>query len=209
MAVIGLSVLMGLGLGCIFYAISLFQIQSRTADIGILRKAKQKSSAAIYVCLSAVGFGFIGAIVSSTSKYEIMTLFCICLCIGWIDWQIRIIPNELLLSLILCKIVFLIVDRQLGFLLQGLIGLGAGLVVFLIPSLLGMQIGAGDIKYAAVVGFYLGAIDFIQVMLIMAAGLFVYLIYLLITKKGSWKTAAAIGPYISLGVLFTAIFPII
>lgn len=201
---------LGFAVGWIFYFLTVFLATKKTTDeakIETLKKAKCKWA---YVLLSAIGFGLICVFITNpVMRYETMLLFSICLSIGWVDGMIRKIPNEWLLALIVCKIAFLFIDRQLGFLVQGLIGLAAGFILFMLPSFLGIPIGAGDIKYAAVVGFYFGAYGFIQVVLVMALGLFLYLLYLLITKKGSLKTAAAIGPYISIGVMFTVLFPLL
>lgn len=206
------TLLMALGgilMGLAFYQISAVQIENRTADILILQKVKRKSDVALFIGFTALGFGLIGMIVADRSaRFETMVLFCICLCIGWIDFLIRRIPNELVLSIVLCKVLFLCVHHEFGSLLQSLIGLAAALFIFLIPFQIKMPIGTGDIKYAAVVGFYLGVLGFLQVMAVMAAALMVYLVYLLATKKGSWRTAAAMGPYISLGVIVATLFPI-
>lgn len=203
------SFLMGLVMGWAFYRIALFLIEKRTQSLEIIRKIKQKSRMWLYTGFSACGYAFVSLILPhSSERYQTMLLFSICLCIGWIDWLIRKIPNELLLALILCKVVFLTTGHHLAFLIQGLIGLAIGFFVFMLPSILKIPIGAGDIKYAAVIGFYLGVLNFIQVMLVTALALLIYLVYLLITKKGNWKTAAAMGPYLSLGSIFTVLFPI-
>lgn len=200
----------GFAIGWLFHKISVFLIEKKSADSDKIAKAKQKSSKLVYGGISALGFSIISIIIpNSMARYETMVLFSICLSIGWIDWMIRKIPNELLLSLIVTKAVFLIYDGQPELLIQGFIGFAVGFIVFSLPSLLRIPIGAGDVKYAAVVGFYFGVYSFIEVMVVMAVGLAIYLLYLLITKKGNMRTSAAMGPYISLGILFTALFPLI
>jgi Flp pilus assembly protein protease CpaA len=82
-------------------------------------------------------------------------------------------------------------------------------VVFLVPSRLGLSIGWGDVKYAFVAGLCFGLLSFVQIMLVAAAGLGVYAVYLYATKKGTLKSSAAMGPYISLGVVATMLFPIL
>ena len=201
---------MGLGAGWIFYKISASLIERKTADNEKIAKVKLRSSMWMYAGISALGFALISIIIPhSMTRYETMLLFSICLSIGWIDWLIRKIPNELLLSLILCKAAFLLYNGHPELLIQGFIGLAVGFIVFSLPSLLRIPIGAGDIKYAAVVGFYFGVFSFIEVMVVMAAALAIYLLYLMITKKGNLRTSAAMGPYISVGILFTALFPMI
>lgn len=202
--------ILGFAVGWIFYFLTVLLIMKKTTDKVKMETIKKAKCKLAYVLLSTLGFGLICVFVTNpVARYETMILFSICLSIGWVDGMIRKIPNEWLLALIVCKISFLFIDWQLSFLVQGLIGLAAGFVLFMLPSFLGIPIGAGDIKYAAVVGFYFGAYGFIQVVLVMALGLFLYLLYLLITKKGSLKTAAAIGPYISFGVMCTVLFPLL
>ena len=48
---------------------------------------------------------------------------------------------------------------------------------------------------------------YLQAALVMAVGLLVYLVYLIATKKGSLKTKSPMGPYLSLGVIVTVLFP--
>jgi prepilin signal peptidase PulO-like enzyme (type II secretory pathway) len=42
----------------------------------------------------------------------------------------------------------------------------------------------------------------------MAVGLLVFLVYLIVTKKGSLKTSVPMGPYLSLGAVITVLFPV-
>lgn len=201
-------IIAGIIFGILFYKITVYLIEKKTQDSEKSQKIRSRKYLFLYSGLSVLGIVLILFIVHNLSnRLEMIALFCICLSIGWIDGIIRKIPNELLLLLILCKVVFLIVNHQLEFIVQGFIGLAAGFFIFMIPSFWGIPIGAGDIKYAAVIGFYLGILNLFQVILIMSFGLLAFLLYLVIMKKGNWKTAAAIGPYISFGVMLTALFP--
>jgi Flp pilus assembly protein protease CpaA len=201
---------LGVLFGWAFFRISQFHIEKRTQDIEKLAHVKKKGTLWLYIGFSAWGFALISAVVADmNARFEIMFLFSLCLSIGWIDWLISKIPNELLLGMILCKLLFLLADHRAPFIKQGLIGLALAFLIFMIPSLLGMPIGGGDIKYAAVIGFCFGLFPFFQVLLIMAAAQGAYLLYLLITKKGNWKTFAPMGPFISLGVMITALCPVL
>jgi leader peptidase (prepilin peptidase)/N-methyltransferase len=72
-----------------------------------------------------------------------------------------------------------------------------------------MNIGWGDVKYAGVVGFYIGLTGLFQAIMIMSISLGVFAIYLLLSKKGNLKTMAPMGPAFSLGFFVTILFPII
>lgn len=206
----GEGILLGFAAGWLFYFLTAFLIRKKAADPEKADRIRKTSCRWIYVLLSTLGFGLICIwIKSPAARYETMLVYSICLSIAWVDGMIRKIPNEWLLALLMCKLVFLFIDRRPDLLVRGMIGLAAGFVLFMLPSLLGISMGAGDIKYAAVAGFYFGAYGLVQVVLIMALGLLLYFLYLLITKKGGLKTAAAIGPYLSFGVLFTALFPLL
>jgi len=68
--------------------------------------------------------------------------------------------------------------------------------------------GAGDVKFAGVIGFAFGFYSFFQAMVLMGFMVLLYLLYLLITKKGNLKTATPMGPYLSLGLVLTMLFPL-
>lgn len=125
-----------------------------------------------------------------------------------IDLSIRKIPNELLLALLAIKISEIAVLGAFISIFPALVGLLVGFILFLIPSYIGIEIGWGDIKLAAIAGLYLGTMGVFQAVLIMAAVMAIYLIYLVLTKKGNLKTKVAIGPPLSLGMMITLLFPI-
>lgn len=140
---------------------------------------------------------------------ECAILFSICFCISCVDFIIKKIPNEMLLLLFINKIVFMFINYADINIMHSIRGLFFGLIIFMLPSYLGIKIGWGDIKFAAVVGFCLGINGFLQAIIIMALALGVLAGMLLISKKGTLKTSAAMGPYISLGVVITALFPLV
>lgn len=139
---------------------------------------------------------------------EYMGIFLVLLSLSSIDLSIRKIPNELLLALLAIKISEIAVLGAFISIFPALVGLLVGFILFLIPSYIGIEIGWGDIKLAAISGLYLGTIGVFQAVLIMAAVMAIYLIYLVLTKKGNLKTKVAIGPPLSLGMMITLLFPI-
>ena len=86
----------------------------------------------------------------------LMLLLCVSAAAFYIDARHRIIPNELVLAIIALAAGFGLagaIPFRLG---SSLLGLAVCFVIFFIPGMLGKQIGAGDIKLAAAMGFALG-----------------------------------------------------
>jgi leader peptidase (prepilin peptidase)/N-methyltransferase len=205
-----LSIVFGFNIGIFLNIISKKLIYDRTqkqADGYIFEK---RYSWIFWSLTTAIGYGIlfiqkIGFIV----RIENILLFSACLCIGIIDFKIKKIPNELLLLILSARVIFLATRLDKNEIVLSIIGFFAGFILFMIPSYFNMAIGGGDIKLAAVVGFALGAYGLLEVMIVMAIGLAFLAAYLLITKKGDLKTSAAMGPFISIGVIVTIIHPIL
>ena len=130
-----------------------------------------------------------------------------------IDALIRKIPNELLLSILLIKLTFIVVEFvrngfNLNLLVTSALGMLIAFFVFSIPARFGAFMGAGDVKFAGVIGFAFGFYTFFQAMVLMGLLVLVYLLYLLITKKGNLKTATPMGPYLATGLVLTMLFPL-
>jgi prepilin signal peptidase PulO-like enzyme (type II secretory pathway) len=141
-------------------------------------------------------------------KAESLTVFLICFAPAAVDFTVKKIPNMLVLALIICKTVFLGLNYSSDELIKSIIGFAVACVVFLLPSLFGLSVGAGDIKFAAVTGLYLGITGFLQAMIIMAVLIAVYGFYIIITKKGSFKSKTSMGPYLALGMFCSLLYPV-
>lgn len=131
-----------------------------------------------------------------------------------VDLFIRRIPNQCLLILLVAKGFQIVADivwfdgNVKVILFNSLIGLVLGFVVFLIPSFIGMYMGAGDTKLSAVVGFSVGIAGYLEAMLVSGVIMTVVLIVLKITKKGDRKTKSPMGPAFSIGFLAALLAPI-
>ncbi len=206
---------LGLVAGFAFYKVSLLQIAKRTKDELKIKKAQNHYIMPAWMLVSAILFFLVCWKYSDIySRIEYLLYICIVLDIAFVDYIVRKIPNELILSMFIIKIIFIIISiiNSAGVksvLLPSVLGLVVGAVLFFIPSFFAKQIGAGDIKYCAAIGFCFGIYDYLQSMIIMAFALLVLLAYLMATKKGNLKTLSAMGPYLSFGVIVTVIFPII
>lgn len=197
-----------LGIGSFFY--TKHAIRQRTGDAAGGFLLDHTTSWVLWAVFGAVGAGITGFFRGlSFNGLEIVLLFVILLSLSFIDNRIRKITNELIILLLILKIVALTVRQNTSELGSALTGLAAGIILFSVPSAMGIKIGWGDIKFAGAVGFYLGLIGLFQAVLIMSAVLGIFAIYLCLFRKGSLKTMAPMGPAFSLGFFATWLFPII
>jgi len=144
---------------------------------------------------------------------ELILLAFILLSLSLVDAKIRKIPNSLLMALIALRLGVLIYGAITGKAsgnewLNSLIGSVAGWLIFTIPSMIGLTVGWGDVKFAAVSGLYLKIIGMVQAMLVMSFIILIYGLVLIIAKKGSFKTAVAYGPALSVGIVVTTLLPL-
>ncbi len=204
---------LGLLAALAFNRIAVFQIKQRTDETSKIEAVKNTAAIVIWVLLSGILFAAVFAIIKDTpARIEAVAYISIAISIGVVDLDIKKIPNSSVLALLLIRTGFLIYSIATGAplketLIPSLAGLAGGFILYQLPMFFGIPIGTGDVKYSAAIGYCLGAFGYLQAALIMAAGLVIYLIYLVATKKGSLKTAVPMGPYLSLGVVFTVLFP--
>ncbi len=206
--------LLGILAALAFNRIAIFQIKRRTDENAKIEAVSNIAVIVTWVLLSGALFAATFAIFDSTSaRIETIAYISIAISIAVVDLDIKKIPNSMVLSLLIVRTVAIIYALATGVpvkqcLIPSLIGLAGGFILYQLPMLIGIPIGTGDVKYSAAIGYCLGAFGYLQAALIMAAGLIVYLIYLVVTKKGSLKTAVPMGPYLSLGVIVTALYPV-
>ncbi|MBR4859045.1 MAG: prepilin peptidase [Clostridia bacterium] len=196
-----------------FNRISIFQIKKRTDETSKLEAVKNTAAVVIWMLVSGLLFAAVFAMKESAAeRLEAVAYISIAISIAVVDLDIKKIPNPSVLTLLIIRAVALIYAIATGApiketLIPSLVGLAAGFILYQLPMFFGIPIGTGDVKYSSAIGFCLGAFGYLQAALVMAAGLVVYLIYLVATKKGSLKTAVPMGPYLSLGVIITVLFP--
>ncbi len=197
-----------------FNRIALFQITRRTDENSKIEAIKNTATVVAWMLISAALFAAVFARNEDTAlRIESIAYISVAISIGIVDLDIKKIPNSSVLALLIIRTAALIYAIATGVpikesLIPSLIGLAAGFILYQLPMLIRIPIGAGDVKYSAAIGYCLGAFGYIQAALFMALGLAVYLVYLLVTKKGSLKTAVPMGPFLSLGVVATVIYPI-
>lgn len=122
--------------------------------------------------------------------------------IACVDYKKTIIPNKLLLYMLLIRGVllaaelFIFTEYRKEILISSFGGLGTGFLIFLLSYILSRKsIGLGDVKLAAVIGWYLGsALIWMDVIiaLSLAAG---YSIIQLVRKKLTMKDSIPLAPF--------------
>ena len=132
------------------------------------------------------------------------------------DWLCRIIPNPTVLAIFALKLL-LIAGALLNIpgapsfgLLSSLGGMVFCFLVFSAPALMGKQVGAGDIKLAAAMGFLLGFGSSLLAVTFM--GLLI-LGYSMVQRQmpllAFLKTDIPMGPFIAAGMMITCVVPYI
>lgn len=136
-----------------------------------------------------------------------LLLLVICATVFLCDWMHRIIPNPTVLALFGLKLAIGIPGllKVPGFPpfdpVGALIGMVACFIVFCLPGFLGKNVGAGDIKLAAAMGFLLGIYSALLAVVLM--GLLV-LAYTAAQNQAPFlaflKTNIPMGPFIAVGM---------
>ena len=221
--IIVLFVALGLVIGFLFYILAKRQIKVRIEKIPSLADDYIPQLLNKKWVLPVWEIAFAGLYTASyflfsdniaSLIYSIIFISC-SINIVFIDLAIRRIPNELLLTMLIVSLAKFIAEPLIyeGSIKQNLIlavvGIVCGFVLFSLPQKLGRYIGAGDIKLSAVIGFSLGVVGYLQAMIIMALIMLVYLVILLVTKKGNMKSFAPMGPALCVGSIISLLFPIL
>jgi prepilin signal peptidase PulO-like enzyme (type II secretory pathway) len=202
------SIVFGILLGIITIPISKKLTLSRTDDPA---KAAPLNTVLMKVLFIILGLGASFAIVFTAGDYDILVRNLLVLIpifsIALVDSLVRKIPNSLLLSIIIIDAVYLayhcIANKSAKELASAGIGFVAGLIVSNLPSILKIPMGAGDIKYSAVIGLTIYMMGYFQSMILMGIFVAIFLAYLKISKKGDLKTLVPMGPFLSLGTVVT------
>ena len=207
--------LLGLASGFAVNRLALFQTGKRVGKNEIPGTVGSVSAAVVMTLVTGVLFAIIFRLNTEWPKrIEYAAYVLTAVGIGVVDLGIKKIPNASVLALLAVRTVAVIYELVTGgsvkeTLLPSVIGLFAAFILYQLPMLIGIPIGAGDIKYASAIGFTLGIAGFLQASLIMALGLAVLLVILKATKKGSSKTKVPMGPFLSAGAVATIMFPVL
>ena len=167
------------------------------------------------VILSGAAVGAVMAVTIDDVSLLIRNLVLLfpMLCIAIIDILIRKIPNPLLLAMIGIQAVYLtyysVVNHTTSNLITAGFGFFIGFFCCTVPSILKIPVGAGDIKYSAVIGLCIYFGNYLQAMIIMGLLALGFYLILKVTKKGGMKTLVPMGPFLSIGAVISMCFPVI
>jgi prepilin signal peptidase PulO-like enzyme (type II secretory pathway) len=200
----------GVILGIIFYFLAIYQVSVRAqfTDADTVKKIKDRRWMIVWIVILIVIYNLIFLTGQNMWMKVMFSLFvAMAFNVSAVDIALRRIPNALLLGMMLLKIADIVIGGVYGktnvveVLFYTVISMIAIYILCTLPSIVGITMGAGDIKYCSVLGFVFGIVGFAQAMIVMSILLVFYWFYLKKTKTGSMKTAAPMGPFLSLGAL--------
>ena len=133
--------------------------------------------------------------------YLVLTLFCGA-AVAVLDMKYRVIPNELVLALMALKLVFGAAGAVELNVWSSLGGLAVCFVLFLLPLVFKKNVGAGDVKLAAAMGFCLGLRGSLVAVAIMGALVLIYAVLQTKTPLLSMmKEFVPMGPFIVVAMI--------
>ncbi|MBQ7740248.1 MAG: prepilin peptidase [Eubacterium sp.] len=208
-----IAIVYGIILGIVTVPLSKKLASSRTEDPGVLaplNKAYIKAGAVILGIGASLGLMF------TAKDYALLIrnlAFLIPIfALSFVDAYVRKIPNSCLLSIMIGQVVYIIYNcittKSPDIIPKVVFGFIFGMGVCLIPGILKIPMGAGDIKYSAVIGFTLYLLGYFESMVIMAILIALTYLYLKLTKKGGMKTLLPMGPFLSVGVVISMCVPL-
>lgn len=208
---------LGLLSGLVFYYLAIHHVKVRSEyDNGAkLKVLKDRKFIVVWMAMAALLF-----LIVSTRQLEywsavrVLLFAMLALNVSAVDIMLRRIPNAILLGMIFLQIVNMSVQIYRGAdaantITTALIGFTAAYIVFLLPAMFKLSVGAGDVKYSATIGFMLGFVNYVEAMMVMAFTLILFYLYLKITKTGGMKTAAPMAPFLSVGTFVAMLFPMV
>ena len=208
-----ITVIYGALLGMVTIPLSKKLALSRTEDPGDVALLNKKSIQVVSVVLGIAATAGLTFTADAADLYIRNLLLLIPIFgLSFVDAVVRKIPNSLLLSMLVVEAGYLIYhcisSKSVEIIPSIFIGFFIGMVVCLIPSLLKIPMGAGDIKYSGVIGICIYATGYFQAMVTMSILIAIYYFYLKLTKKGDLKTQVPMGPFLSVGTVVAMCFSI-
>jgi len=205
-----LVLLIGAVVGALMEKSSVYLIKQRVNALKYSQFSGSVSKTTFWAMINAiVWLVFIKLNGLETKTLECMMLFSICIILSAVDISIKKIPNELVLMTIFVGGAFVITGQPLASLEMNIFGLAIGFIIFFLPAMIGKGAGWGDVKYAAAVGFCLGAYGILAAIMMMTFFLMIYTGYLIISGKGNLKSKVALGPFMASGFVSVLILNLI
>lgn len=169
------------------------------------------SKGMVYRVLMGIFLGSVLFFLSELSTFEklrISSLVVVLLYVSIVDFLKCRIPNTMLVQVLLTRsIVFIfeietLLDSFVGF----LVWLG---VLFLIHKVTKEGIGAGDVKLIAVIGYCIGMMHSMLVLLIACMMIVVYGVIRIIFRRQAWRNVLPMAPFLFVGFVVFLLHSII
>lgn len=207
--------ILGLISGLVFYYMAIHHVKVRSEyDNGEkLNMLKNKKFILVWMISATILFLIIASRgLEVWQMTRVMIFSMLAFNVAAVDALLRRIPNAILLGMMFLHIINIGVGILQGAdamdsIMTSITGLLFGYIIFLLPGIFKMSIGAGDVKYSAVIGFMMGFANYAEAMVVMAVAVLVFYLYLKITNTGNAKTAAPMGPFLSIGAFVAILFP--
>ena len=196
------------GSGAIHWAHRMLKTRDHTERVS-------SSAQIILILVAAVIGGVIGFYTQQVLPLlSALAVLTIAVTVAITDWMCRIIPNPTVLAVFAVKLVLIVaslIHIPGAPPIQSLYSLGGmafSFAIFFAPSFMGKNVGAGDVKLAAAMGFLLGFFDSLLAMIIMGV---LMLGYSMAQRRMPiimfLKTNIPMGPFIAIGMLVTWVLP--
>ena len=161
--------------------------------------------------LLTIGLAVSGGVIAWRAGVSFLALYLMLLlfvsaCVAYIDASVRLIPNELVLAVIALSALFGMLGVTRFQIWSSLLGLVVSFVIFFLPSLLKQKIGAGDVKFAAAMGFALGLTGSLYAIACMGALVLLYLAAeRMLSLPASLKAMIPMGPFLAAALVIVSV----
>lgn len=145
--------------------------------------------------------------ISMLSSFSTLILINAMFLLAVIDFNHKIIPNKYVLGMIVIRFLLIIFDGVLSknfveIMLKSLIGMLIGFIVLGLTALVsGKNLGAGDVKMYAVIGFFTGGAEVLDVLIYSSVICAVTGLLLVALKKCNMKSLVPMAPFAFVGTV--------
>jgi len=197
-----LGVVLGAGLSVPVWLISAFLLRRRSINAQLELKYRLWLAAAMALFGGVIGWR---AGITLGGLYRLL-LMTVSACVFIIDAKHRVIPNELVLAILILSASFGLAGAFSFQIWSSLLGLAACFVLFFVPSLFGRNVGAGDVKLAAAMGFALGLTGSLYAIVGMGVLVLAYLMLpVRVPVLERLKAIIPMGPFLALALVAVSI----
>ncbi|MEA4938352.1 MAG: A24 family peptidase [Christensenella sp.] len=197
-----LGAVLGAALSVPVWLVSALLLRRRNIDSQLEPKYRLLLAAAMALFGGVIGWR-VG--ISFGGLYRLL-LLTVSACVFVIDAKNRVIPNELVLAILVLAAVFGFTGTFSFQVWSSLLGLAACFVLFFVPSLFGKNVGVGDVKLAAAMGFTLGLTGSLYAIVGMGVLVLAYLLLQVrVPMLDRLKAVIPMGPFLALALVVVSI----